>query len=307
MILGIKKNAGRALLLLICFATPMTWVSAQHGGKAEGRQIRFERGKTSATYKGQVSGPVETEYEIKAAKGQELIVRLVSNSSDSTFVKIQGPNSDALQISCLAASSEISKELGLASKSTCFESDQEKLKRNGQTWSVTLPESGAYTLAVYKPNGEPSVATYILTVIVRPRDKETESTVRADAAALDVAMRKFIAALVKRDVEGFLLLFSRQKFFYARNPMNVMRVAVSYSELAKDLRKKGDWYFTYLERGQGGDYDAFVDNIGKGEMWRRVDGFRYVPPGSDISSATFVKWRREGGKWVIDEISYPQA
>jgi len=86
-----------------------------------------------------------------------------------------------------------------------------------------------------------------------------------------------------------------------------VRVAVPYSELAADLRKKGDWYFTYLERGQGGDYDAFVDNIGQGGMWRRVDGVRYVPPDSEIPSATYVKWRKEGGKWVIDEISYPQA
>ena len=306
MVLRIKSVAGRTLLFVICFATPVTWTAAQHGGKAEGRQVRFERGKTSATYKGQVSGSLEMEYEIKAAKGQELIVRLVSNSSDSTFVKVRGPNADALQISCLAASSEISKELGLASKSSCFEADPEKLKRNGQTWSVTLPVSGAYALSVYKPKGESDVSTYTLTVIVRPRDKETESTVRADSAALDVAMRKFIRALKKRDVEGFLSLFSRQKFFYANNPMNAMRVAISYAELAADLRKKGDWYFTYLERGDGGDYDVFVDNIGEGEMWR-VDGVRYVPPGSEISSPTYVKWRREGGKWVIDEISYPQA
>ena len=103
------------------------------------------------------------------------------------------------------------------------------------------------------------------------------------------------------------MLFSRTKFFYANNPLNTVRVAVPYSELAADLRKKGDWYFTYLERGQGGDYDAFVDNIGQGGMWRRVDGVRYVPPDSEIPSATYVKWRKEGGKWVIDEISYPQA
>src|SRR5687767_2429175 len=149
-----KQSAARALLFLICLATPVMWTAAQQGGKAEGRQVRFDRGKTSATYKGKVSGSVEVEYEIKAAKGQELIVRLVSNSSDSTFVKVQGPNAEALQISCLAASRDISKQLGLASKSSCFESEPEKLKRNGQTWSVNLPKSGAYRLSVYKPNRE---------------------------------------------------------------------------------------------------------------------------------------------------------
>ena len=65
------------LLFLSCFVIPINWAAAQRGGKAEGRQVRFERGKTSATYSGEVSGSVEVEYELKAEKGQELIVRVV--------------------------------------------------------------------------------------------------------------------------------------------------------------------------------------------------------------------------------------
>ncbi|MBA2734086.1 MAG: hypothetical protein H0U54_14560 [Acidobacteria bacterium] len=303
----INKAAGRALLL-IYLAVPVTWAAAQHGGKAEGRRVRFERGRTTATYKGQVRGSTEVEYELKGQTGQELIVRVVTNPPDSTFVKVHGPNSKALQMSCLAASVEVSKKLGLASEASCFEDDPQKLRRNGQTWLVTLPQSGAYTLSVFKPGGGSGVSAYTLTIIVRQREKQTRSAMRpAESASLDAAMRKFIAALMKRDVEGFLSLFSRTKFFYASNPLNVMRVAVSYSELAADLRNKGDWYFTYLERGEGGAYDAFVDNIGDGQMWLRVGDVRFVPLGSEISNPTCVKWRREGGKWVIDEISYPQA
>ena len=89
--------------------------------------------------------------------------------------------------------------------------------------------------------------------------------------------------------------------------MNVIRVSVPYAQLVADLKKKEGLYWDYLERGEGGMYDAFVDNIGDGEMWRRVSGNKFVPPGSDASSQTYVKWRKEGRKWVISEISYPQA
>jgi hypothetical protein len=118
-------------------------------------------------------------------------------------------------------------------------------------------------------------------------------------------MRKLITSLMKKDVTSFLSLFSRSRFFYANNPLNQMRIAVPYSELARDLGKKGDWYCTYLERCD--ELDAFVDNINKGEMWPRVGGAKFVPPGSEGETLTYVKWRKEGGRWVIDEIAYPQA
>lgn len=298
-------TAGRALLFLICLTFPITWAAAQHGGKAEGTRVRFARGEMTATYRGRVGGSIEVEYELQAKTGQELIVRVVSNPPDSAIVKIQGPNFKAMQISCLAASGEVSKKLGLASEANCFENDPRKLRPDGNTWSAALAESGAYTLWVFKPNGCPGVSTYTITIIALPDEKQiTLPLSSADSASLDVAMRKFISALRNRNVEEFLSLFSRTRVFYASNPLNVVRAAISYNELAADLRKKGDWYFTYLERGNGGKYDAFVDNIGDGEMWRRGGGTKFTPPGTEISDSTYVKWRKEGDRWFIDEISF---
>lgn len=34
--------------------------------------------------------------------------------------------------------------------------------------------------------------------------------------------------------------------------------------------------------------------------WRRVGGNRFVPPGASARARTFVQWRREEGRWVID-------
>jgi hypothetical protein len=305
MVSRINMTAGRALLFLFCLTFPITWAAAQQGGKAEGTRVRFARGGTTATYNGRVRGSIEVEYELQAKTGQELIVRVVSNPPDSAVVKIQGPNFKALQMSCLAATGEVAKSLGLASEASCFDDDPRKLRRDGKTWSAALPESGAYTLSVLNPERGSGVFTYTITIIVRPDGKQITSTLSsADSASLDVAMRKFISALKNRNVEGFLSLFSRTRFFYASNPLNVVRVAISYNELAADLRKKGDWYFTYLERGDGGNYDAFVDNTGDGEMWRRGGGARFTPPGTEISDSTYVEWRKEGNRWVIDEISY---
>jgi hypothetical protein len=118
-------------------------------------------------------------------------------------------------------------------------------------------------------------------------------------------MGSFIASLKNTDVPKFLSHFSRSGFFYANNPLNEMRATVSYAELARDLRRKGEWYCTYLKRCD--ELDAFVDNIADGEMWPRIGGARFVPPGQDASSPTFVTWRKEAGRWVIDEIGYPQA
>jgi hypothetical protein len=35
--------------------------------------------------------------------------------------------------------------------------------------------------------------------------------------------------------------------------------------------------------------------------WGRVGEFRFVPPGADADSPTYVEWRREGQNWVISE------
>jgi len=282
--------------------------AAQHGGKAEGQRVRLKPGATSAVFNGEVRDSLEIDYELEALAGRELIVRVVSNPPGSAYVKVRGPNATVLSMSCLATRQPESKALGLPTPSHCFESNPQVLRREGMTWSATLPESGNYMLSVARPEGaRRGVSTYSLLIIVpAPEQPSTSQTLSAsDAASLEAAMRKFIAAFRKPDAAAFLSLFSRSRFFYANNPMNEMRVAVNYSELEQDLRRKGGLYCSYLKRCD--ELDAFVDNIGDGQMWPRTGTATFVPPGSDASSLTFVKWRKENGRWVIAEIAYPQA
>lgn len=161
-------------------------------------------------------------------------------------------------------------------------------------------------LSVFKPEGASGITSYTLLIGVVPTGKNSsEILTAADTTSLEAAMRKLIDSLMKKDVTTFLSLFSRSRFFFANNPLNEYRMAVPYSQLATNLKQKGDWYCTYLARCD--DLDAFVDNLNDGEMWPRVRGTRFVPPGSDAESLRYVKWRKESGKWVVDEISYPQA
>jgi hypothetical protein len=37
--------------------------------------------------------------------------------------------------------------------------------------------------------------------------------------------------------------------------------------------------------------------------WMPVVGNRFVPPGADASSLTYVRWRRENGVWVVDVVA----
>lgn len=282
-------------------------VSAQHGGKAEGLRVRFAPGTTSATFKDKVRGSLEIEYELQAQAGQELLVRVVSSPAGSAAVNVFAPGVNKLPMSCLEAELPEAKVLALPTASHCLNDNPQRLSREGKTWSATLPESGNYLLSVFKPAGGSGVTSYTLLIAVAPTPKNSAgpSLSPADTASLEAAMRKLIDSLMKKDVTTFLSLFSRSRFFFANNPLNEYRMAVPYSELAKNLRQKGDWYCTYMARCD--DLDAFVDHINDGRMWPRVGGARFVPPGSDAESLTYVKWRKESGKWVIDEISYPQA
>lgn len=297
----------RPLLTLIALLGATLSVPAQHGGKAEGLRVRFERGSTSATYKGKVRDSVEIEYELGAQAGQELLVRLISSPAGSATVNAFSPGAKEFPMSCLQAELAEAKVIGLPTASHCFESNPQRLRLEGTTWSTTLPESGNYMLSVSRPSGGSGVTQYTLLIAVVPIEKNSAGTslTPADNASLEASMRKLIAALMTKDVTAFLSLFSRSRFFYANNPLNQMRIAVPYSELAKDLTKKGEWYCSYLERCD--ELDAFVDHIGEGKMWPRGGGTKFIPPGSEGETLTYVKWRKEGARWVIDEIAYPQA
>ncbi len=278
MLIRMNREAfARLVLFGLLLLAALEGASAQHGGKAEPRRVQFKTGASSAISKGRVRGSEEAEYALAARARQRLVLRLVSAPARSASPKAFDPDGSPLEL---------------------------VRERDGETWSATLPKSGDYLFVIHRPAGGAGATSYTLTVTIPPPASRSKAT-----EPLEEAMRRFVVALEKTDAELFLSLFSRVRPFYANNPLNEYRARVTYAELERDIRGKQGMYFDYLERGDGGAYDAFVDHVTTtgAVMWRRVEGNKYVPPDGAAASHAYVKWRMEDGRWVIDEISYSQA
>lgn len=274
------SRTSAAPLFLLTFLLSIVPVAVAQGGKAEPLRVQFKRGTTSAKLSGTVRGTEQFEYVVAARAGQWMFVEVTSAPSDSAIFLVNDP----------------------AGEEGAYQ----------YYWSGTLKQTGDYLISISKPPAY-AASHFMLTVTIEARPPVTRNEARdAESVALFAAMRKFINALRSRNTSAFLSLFSRTRPSYHLNPMNVgsrghFRDTISYSRLAGDVRKKDGLYWLYLARGDNGTYDAFVDNLPDSTMWTRVKGNRFVPPGAEITSHTFVRWRKEGGRWVIDEISYATA
>ncbi|HTE20421.1 MAG TPA: hypothetical protein VK689_18810 [Armatimonadota bacterium] len=272
------KNTRIPALFAFALVPSLLLAAGAHGGKAEPRRVKFKPGSSSATLVGTLREGDEYEYVLSARQGQWMTVEAAATPRDAAAFVLTDPSGEATP------------------------------PRYG--WAGALPRTGDYLLRVFKfPDYAPSSFTLTVTVGARP---PAAGTGGAEEIALRRAMRKFIDAFRNRDRTAFLASFSRAKPFYQLNPINIgskqhFRTAVPYSRLAADVRRKTGLYWTYLERGENGTYDAFVDHVQRGTMWTRAGKNMFVPPDAEAGSLTYVRWRRERGRWVVDEISYPEA
>ena len=55
--------------------------------------------------------------------------------------------------------------------------------------------------------------------------------------------------------------------------------------------------------------DCFADAVDETEesMWDKVSDDKFVPRGYDSADSSYVKWKKEGKRWVIVEFAYQQA
>ena len=246
--------------------------------KAEPLSVQLKNG--GATLRGNLGDDEEYQYAVAAKKGQWMMIEVVSNPLDAATFVIRNPKGDT--------------------------------SNAHYAWSEIITETGQYEIDVSKP-ADYKTAHFTLNVTLSARPP-APMPLGKDAASvsLQAAMRKFINAFRQKDRAAFLSLFSRTRPSSHLNPMNIgaksqFRTIVSYARMASDIKKKQGWNWKYFERHPEWDIDAFVDNIPDRRMWTKVKGNKFVPPGDSPTSGTYVKWRREGGRWVIDEISYPSA
>jgi len=119
----------------------------------------------------------------------------------------------------------------------------------------------------------------------------------------DQAMRSFIDAVVRKDKSAILSFFSPtspwQYVGYEIGSGKVIATkTVNYSVMANDFADKKGWYNFFFDEPNG---YTFRVNFRPGEMWKQKGRYTFICPQSD-SGNTYVTWRPEGGKWVIQKI-----
>jgi hypothetical protein len=119
----------------------------------------------------------------------------------------------------------------------------------------------------------------------------------------DQAMRAFIDAVVRRDKAGILASFSTTSpWQYVGYEIGTGKIIakkmVTYQVMAKDFAGRQGWYRFFFDEPDG---YTFRINFRAGEMWKKKGPNTFVCPQSD-SGNTYVTWRQEGGKWVIQRI-----
>lgn len=123
-------------LLVLVTAFSICHASAQHGGKALPREIKFASGKSSVSVTGTLSNGQEYDFVFNARKGQRV---MISNSKTSLF-------------DFRVYSEEFDLE-------TEFESSP--------TLSLEIPETGKYLFFVRKKMTSPHRARFSLTLTIR--------------------------------------------------------------------------------------------------------------------------------------------
>ena len=109
---------------------------AQHGGKAEPKEIKFAAGKSSATVTGTLSNGQEYDFVFSAKKGQKVTIR---NSRTSQF------------------------DFRVYNEEFEFETEFE----SSPTLTFEIPETGDYLFFVRKKMTAPRTARFSLTIMIK--------------------------------------------------------------------------------------------------------------------------------------------
>lgn len=137
------------------------------------------------------------------------------------------------------------------------------------------------------------------------------STLAAQVAP-KAQMSAFLDAIRASDVRAFATFFSnsapwRYVLNYSGIEGDSREVSVvTPAQLRRDLATRGQ-YYSYFMNPQNQGVGSVGYYVALGGSWQLAAGNKFVPPGGDptgdaASSLTWVRWRLENGRWVIDEI-----
>lgn len=123
----------------------------------------------------------------------------------------------------------------------------------------------------------------------------------------DGAMRAFLSALKSKNTTGVLAAFSRTTHWQLvsydiTSPGRIIdRKAITYAQLVRDFSHRQGWYEYLIDnyRGlEGGD--TLGDTMRGMPKWYKNGNIF----GRGSEYPFYIKWRPEGGRWVIAEIGH---
>jgi hypothetical protein len=176
------------------------------------------------------------------------------------------------------------------------------LRRDGAAWGVAALEVGAEPGTT--PHAAWSARHGVPGALFR-RDR--------DAEALEAAMREYIDALAARDPERWLALFPRTGPVRLVNSLGPPYVgSATRSELRREIQEAdslgGGWWFGHIdpETGQK-DHDYYAEGFDQRGMWRQDTPGLFINPSYPLNVGprrSHVRWKKEGGRWVVAEICF---
>jgi hypothetical protein len=139
----------------------------------------------------------------------------------------------------------------------------------------------------------------LLTLALPPQETSAK-----DGGA-EAAMKAFTEAMVNKDSNAVLSFIPQQSTFKlipyvigSKTPEKVN--TISYNKLKSDFANKKGLYIFFFEKPNGWTYNV---EFRRGENWKKKAATIFTAPDSS-DGHTYIKWKQEGDKWVIDELAY---
>lgn len=125
---------------------------------------------------------------------------------------------------------------------------------------------------------------------------------------LESRMDLFLSAFDSISAEDFIDFFPRRGevvYRHTRHTSQSLNITVKSfraEEIAKALQYSGALWASFQFQFEGQPIGLLPSHVmARPGKWHRVAESRFVPPGADSTSLTYVQWRMEDRRWVISE------
>jgi hypothetical protein len=147
----------------------------------------------------------------------------------------------------------------------------------------------------------PDTGATVVASTVAARDAGPDA--RGALSPIEQAMARLVTAMVSKSPAGVLACFSKGEPTWVISSGvdgHTRKMKVSYVAIAKGMKPDGDFWYYFFD-----DDSELVRGVDEDRRWTLVKGNMFVAPiyAKDPDHApAAIRWRKEGGAYVIDAI-----